>query len=209
MIDCVSPTAAVAAGTPAGLNPVIDSAATSAASSAAPRSMLVSTYSGTTSRSPAGNTTRCTTRRARPAPFSSVTVAPQACQRLTVGEEGTQAVLIHAQRGSDRHVHVEVLVRAQPTAEEHAGLAPRHVPVSQQPFPVRRGVDGIVRLVAAVGEARELPHDHCLVLRVPVTFGVEVPEFVDPGERNVRVCVVHDRRALEIAGGEDLHVEVE
>src|SRR5215813_14641795 len=204
MIDCVSPTAAVAAGTPAGLNPVIDSAAISAASSAEPRSMLVSTYSGTTSRSPAGNTTRCTTRSARPAPFSSVTVGPQTGQRLAAGEEGTQAVLIHGQRGSDRHVHVEVSVRAQPAAEDHAGLTARHLPVGQQAFPVRRGVDGIVRLVAAVGEARELPHDHCFVLGVPVTFGVEVPELVDPGERNVRVRVVHDRRALEIAGGEDL-----
>src|SRR5262249_61987883 len=121
MIDCVSPTAAVAAGTPAGLNPVIDSAATSAASSAEPRSMLVSTYSGTTSRSPAGNTTRCTTRSARPAPFSSVTVGPQTGQRLPAREGGTQAGPLQGQRGTGRPVQCEGTVRARARAQDRAG----------------------------------------------------------------------------------------
>src|SRR5436189_1118347 len=173
MTDCASPTAPTAAGTLPGLNPVRASVASSAASSAAPRSGLVSTYSGITSRSSAGNTTRCTTRRPLPAPAvslprESVTLLPEVAERLVAGEEGAEAVFVHGQRGSDRHVHVEVLVRAQAPAEEHAGLAPGHLPVGQQPLPVRRRADRVVRLVTAAGEARELPHDDRLVLRVPV-----------------------------------------
>src|SRR5579863_8406285 len=164
-----------------------DSASNSAASSAAPRSGLVSTYSGTTSRSAPGNTTRCTTRRlrpavtgtgaptapslatdGRPAAASSVIAAPEAAERLVAGEERPHPVVVHAQRGPDGHVHVEVLVGAQAPAEDHAGLTGRHVPVSQQPFPVLRGVDRVVGLIATVGEARELSHDHCLVLGIPV-----------------------------------------
>src|SRR6266550_707542 len=158
MIDCASPAAPAAAGTLAGLNPVRASVASSAASSAAPRSGLVSTYSGTTSRSSPGNTTRCTTRRPLPAPAvslarKSVTSLPQAAERLAAGEERAEAVFVHGQRGSDRHMHVEVLVRAQAPAKEHPGLAAGQLPVGQQPFPVRRRVDRVVRLVAAAGEA--------------------------------------------------------
>jgi hypothetical protein len=38
---------------------------------------------------------------------------------------------------------------------------------------------------------------------------VEVPELVDAGPRHVLVGVVHDGRALEVAGLEDLLVEVQ
>src|SRR5215471_18286536 len=200
----------------------------SACSSAAPRSGLVSTYSGTTSRSAPGNTTRCTTRRLRPAAgasgaptepslatvgapavTSSVIAAPETAERLVAAEERSHPVVVHAQRGADGHVHVEVLVGAQAPAEDHAGLAGRHFPVSQQPFPVLRGVDRVVRLIAAVGKTRELSHDHCLVLRVPVTLGVEVAELVNAGERDVGVRVVHHGRSLEVAGREHLQVEIE
>src|SRR6185312_1023583 len=204
MTDWVSPVAtpmAVGAGG-AGSRLPSDSASSSAASSAAPRSGLVSTYSGTTSRSAPGNTTRCTTRMLRPAGAgagapaapslstggtpavaSLVIAAPEAAQRLVAGEERQHPVVVHAQRGPDGHVHVEVLVGAQAPAEDHAGLAGRHFPVSQQPFPVLRGVDRVVRLMAVVGEERALSHDHCLILRVPVPLGVEVAERVDAGER--------------------------
>src|SRR5215470_12864415 len=104
------------------------SATCSACSSAAPRSGLVSTYSGTTSRSAPGNTTRCTTRRLRPAPSPrtlppsgspapapprSVTSVTQLSERRTAGEEWLQPVVVHAQRRTDRHVHIEVLIRAE------------------------------------------------------------------------------------------------
>src|SRR5262249_43395225 len=215
------------------------SATCSACSSAAPRSGLVSTYSGTTSRSAPGNTTPCTTRRLRPAArasgappppplatvrpptgpswppcagpavTSSVIAAPETAERLVAAEERSHPVVVHAQRGADGHVHVEVLVGAQAPAEDHAGLAGRHFPVSQQPFPVLRGVDRVVRLIAAVGKTRELSHDHCLVLRVPVTLGVEGAALVDAGERDGGVRVVHHGRSLEVAGREHLQVEIE
>src|SRR5690348_16391431 len=200
----------------------------SACSSAAPRSGLVSTYSGTTSRSGPGNTSRGTTCWLRPAGgaagaptepslatlgvpavTSSVIAAPELAERLVTAEEWPHPVVVHAQRGADCHVHVEVLVSAQAPAEDHARFAGRHFPVSQQAFSVLRGVDRVVRLIAAVGEARELSHDHCLVLRIPVAFWVEVAEFVDAGERDVGVRVVHHRRPLEVPGREHLQVEVE
>src|SRR5215813_2563058 len=128
------------------------SATCSACSSTAPRSGLVSTYSGTTSRSAPGNTTRCTTRRlareagATGAPTepslatlgvaavtSSVIAAPEPAVRLMAAEERPYPVVVHAQRGAYGHVHVEVLVSAQAAAEDHARLAGRHFPVSQQP----------------------------------------------------------------------------
>src|SRR5215475_7812360 len=213
MTDCASPTAPTPASMVAGLNPVRSWVVSSAASSAAPRSGLVSTYSGITSRSSAGNTTRCSTRRPRPVPAmslprGSVTLLPEVAERLVAGEERAEAVFVHGQRGPDRHVHVEVFVGAQAPAEEHAGLAGGHLPVGQQPLPVRRRVDRVVRLVTASGRTRELPHDHRLVRRVPVTLRVEVPELVDTGERNVGVRVVHDGRSLEVASGQDLQLEV-
>src|SRR6516164_8471335 len=107
----------------------------SACSSAAPRSGLVSTYSGTTSRSGPGNTTRCTTRWLRPAAgaggapvepslatagtpavTSSVIAAPKLAERRMAGEERPHPVVVHAQRRADCHVHVEVLVGAQAPA---------------------------------------------------------------------------------------------
>src|SRR5215470_7708238 len=143
------------------------SATCSACSSAAPRSGLVSTYSGTTSRSAPGNTTRCTTRRVRPATgasgapaqpslategapavMSSVIAVPELAERLVTTEERPHAVVVHAQCGADGHVHVEVLVGAQAPTEDHTRLASRHLPVSQQPFPVLRGVDRVVRFIA-------------------------------------------------------------
>src|ERR1039457_4075281 len=131
MIDWASPTAALATGTlpaPGALRPVSCSVAISAASSAAPRSMCVSTYSGTTSRSAPGNTTRCSTRSTGPpAPCpaavpvtvpvtgpvtgpvtDSVIGQPRHLERLAAGEERAQPVVVHAQRRPDGHVHVEV-----------------------------------------------------------------------------------------------------
>src|SRR5215469_9188244 len=64
-LDCASPTAgALVIGMLAAcfLRPVSASACISVPSSPAPRSMFVSTYSGTTSKSSPGKTTRCSTR---------------------------------------------------------------------------------------------------------------------------------------------------
>src|SRR5215471_14917579 len=207
MTDCASPTAPTPVSTLDGLNPVNSWVFSSAASSAAPRSGLVSTYSGMTSRSSPGNTTRCTTRRLLA--WLSVTSLPQVAEWLMASEEWAQPVLVHAECRPDRHVHVKVLVRAEAPAEQHAGFMVGHLPVGQQPVPVRRRVDRVVGLVAAARETLELPHDHCLVLRVPVTLGMEVPELMDAGERDIGVRVVHDGRALEVPLGEDLELEVE
>src|ERR1700728_4298705 len=213
MLDCASPTDALAVEVPpATLRPVSSSAAISAASSEAPRSILVSTYSGTTSRSSPGNTTRCRTRSDRtgtPASVALLMIALPLNCRHAICEQRADVVVVHAERGPDRHVHIEVLVGAQAPAEEHARLPLRHLPVIQQPRAVRPRVDRVVRLVAAAGQARVLTHDHCLVLRVPIALRVEMPELVDTGERHILVGVVHDRRPLEVARGEHLHVEIE
>src|SRR5579875_1412274 len=217
MLVWVSPTAALPAGATTGTfgSSPSDSARSSAASSPAPRSWLVSTYSGTTSRSSPGKTTRCRTRRPPPAGISSATAGlrrpggAEPAERDLPGEERAQPVAVHAQRGGDGHVHVQVLVRAQPAAEQHAGLAAGHLPVLPQLGPVFGPVDGVVRFVAAAGEPGELAHDHCLVLWVPGTFGMEVPELVNTGERDVLVRVVHDGRALEVPGRQHVQFEVQ
>src|SRR5262249_47071127 len=143
-LDCASPTAAaLATGMLAAcfLRPVSASACISALSSAAPRSMFVSTYSGTTSKSSPGKTTRCSTCgmcRLWSASVALFMSAVSVCKRGLGVERSmvlvirSQAVLVHSQRGADRHVHVEVFVRAEPPAEEHALLAVGHLAVGPQ-----------------------------------------------------------------------------
>src|SRR5215470_6863130 len=169
MTDWVSPVAtpiAVGAGGTGSRLPS-DSASSSAASSAAPRSGLVSTYSGTTSRSAPGNTSRCKTRRLRPVPGSrappraasspstplpgrpapagtgSVTSSAQLGEGLIAGEEWPQVVVVHTQCRTNRHVHVEVLICAEAPTEKHAGLSARHFPIGQQAGPVLRRIDRV------------------------------------------------------------------
>src|SRR5215469_6465696 len=210
-LDCASPTAgALVIGMLAAcfLRPVSASACISVPSSPAPRSMFVSTYSGTTSKSSPGKTTRCSTRgtsmlwSASVALFmSAVSVCKRGLgvversmvcgdgrgersmdcgdgrgersmvcgdgrgersmdcgdgrgersmvcgdgrgersmvcgdgrgERSMVFEERSQAVLERGQRRAYGHVHVEVFIRAEPPAEEHALLAVGHLAVGQQ-----------------------------------------------------------------------------
>src|SRR5215469_6476569 len=197
-LDCASPTAgALVIGMLAAcfLRPVSASACISVPSSPAPRSMFVSTYSGTTSKSSPGKTTRCSTRgtsmlwSASVALFmSAVSVCKRGLgvversmvcgdgrgersmvcgdgrgERSMVFEERSQAVLERGQRRAYGHVHVEVFIRAEPPAEEHALLAVGHLAVGQQARPILGRVDRVVRLVAVLGEPRVFPHDHGLV----------------------------------------------
>ena len=123
----------------------------------------------------------------------------------------SEDVVVHAQRAGDRHVHVEVLVGAQPAAEQHLGcggfgLGPG--PVGGQQRAIGFGVDRVVRLVVVSGEPRVLPHDHRLVGRV-VPLRVEMPELVDSGVGHVEVVVVHHRGALEVAGGQHFDFEIQ
>ena len=91
MLDCASPTDALAVEVPpVTLRPVSSSAAISAASSEAPRSIFVSTYSGTTSRSSPGNTTRCRTRSDRPASVALLMVRLPIGQPAAIGEQRTE-----------------------------------------------------------------------------------------------------------------------
>src|ERR1035438_776802 len=85
---------------------------------------------------------------------------------------------------------------------------PAQVAVLQQTLPVLRGVDRVVRLIRAHGEPRELPHDYGLAGCV-FALRVEVTELVNARVGDVRVGVVHDRRALEVAGRHDLSLKVE
>src|SRR5215469_9607059 len=140
-LDCASPTAAaVVTGMLAAcfLRPVSASACISVLSSPEPRSMFVSTYSGTTSKSSPGKTTRCSTRGTRRLWSASVALfifAVSVCkrglgfersmvlgdgrrERSMVFEIRCQAVLEHGQRRPYGHVHVEVFIRAEPPAEE-------------------------------------------------------------------------------------------
>src|SRR5215469_8753884 len=181
-LDCASPTAgALVIGMLAAcfLRPVSASACISVPSSPAPRSMFVSTYSGTTSKSSPGKTTRCSTRgtsmlwSASVALFmSAVSVCKRGLgvversmvcgdgrgersmvcgdgrgersmvcgdgrgERSMVFEERSQAVLERGQRRAYGHVHVEVSIRAEPPAEEHALLAVGHLAVGQQARPI-------------------------------------------------------------------------
>ena len=123
---------------------------------------------------------------------------------------GLQLVLVHRQRRADGHVHVEVLVGAEPAAEEHHRLLAGQVAVLQQLLAVLGGVDRVVGLVALLGEARVLVHDHGLAGQVGLhPLGVEVLELDDPGEGDFLVVVVHDAGALEVVDVLDRGLEVD
>src|SRR4051794_34087024 len=65
-----------------------------------------STYSGRTSTSlSAGSTRRCRTR---------LLIDPSRGQLGALGEVGAELVVEHGQSRADRHVHIEVLVGAEP-----------------------------------------------------------------------------------------------
>ena len=57
---------------------------------------------------------------------------------------------------------------AQAAAEKHTRFARGQLTVGQQPGPVFCRIDRVIRLITAIGKAREFTHDHCSVLRVPV-----------------------------------------
>ena len=108
-------------------------------------------------------------------------------------------------------MHVQILIGAQPPAEQHLGLGRLGLgpgPVGRQQGAIGLGVDRIVGLVVVGGEARVLAHDHGLVRGV-VALGVEMPELVDPGVGHIGVVVVHDRCALEITRRQHLELEVQ
>ena len=127
--------------------------------------------------------------------------------------ERCQLVVEHGQRRGDGHVHVEVLVRAQAAAEEDVivlGLGRRALAVGLEHGAVLRGVDRVIRLVAGLGEAGVLLHDDRLIGWVLIrALRVEVTELVDAGVIHVRIVVVHDRGALEVAGRQNLEVKIE
>ena len=133
---------------------------------------------------------------------------PPLLQVRAVGEVRPELVLVHRQRRADGHVHVEVLVGAEAATEQHHRLLAGQVAVLQQLLAVLGGVDRVVGLVALLGEAGVLVHDHGLAGQVGA-LGVEVLELVDPGVGHFLVVVVHHRRALEVVDVQDLGLEVD
>ncbi|MBG9887140.1 hypothetical protein ABE10_11475, partial [Bacillus toyonensis] len=107
-------------------------------------------------------------------------------------------------------MHVEVLIGPQTSAEVHVGLALGELSVGEETLAVGGGVDRVVGLVAAFGEAGELTHDDGLVRRVAIgPLGMEVLELMDARVRHVGIRVVHDRGALEVSDVEDLLLQVD
>src|ERR1700758_304751 len=77
-------------------------------------------------------------------------------QRCTVTQVRRQNVVVHVQCTGDGHVHVEILVGAEPPAEKHlrrGGFIFGPGPVGSQDVAVGLGVDRVVRLVVMVGES--------------------------------------------------------
>src|SRR5215217_6741057 len=66
-------------------------------------------------------------RRTRPTRASE----PMIGECLAVGEVRRELVVVHAERRADRHVHVEVLVGPEATAEQHVGLTLRELAIGQ------------------------------------------------------------------------------
>ena len=84
----------------------------------------------------------------------------RAAKCLARGEVRGDPVVEHRQRRADRHVHVEVLVGAQAAAEQHVRvrrLLAGQLAVALQLRPVVRGVDRVVRLVAATPRTASTP----------------------------------------------------
>ena len=104
-------------------------------------------------------------------------------------------------------MHVEVLVRSEPPAEQDFVLLFCQFAVCEQALPVGGCVDGVIGFVVAFGKARELTHHHRRVALV-AAFGVEVTELMDARVGDFLIRVVHDGCALEIADGEDFLLEI-
>src|SRR5699024_3242376 len=70
---------------------------------------------------------------------------------LAFGEEGFNLVIKHRQRGTDSHVHIQVLIRTQTSAEQYVVLArfrSRELAVLLQHLAVFWSVNGVIRLIA-------------------------------------------------------------
>src|SRR5699024_7703408 len=82
------------------------------------------------------------------------TVLPSAAlllEWLAFGEEGFNLVIKHRQRGTDSHVHIQVLIRTQTSAEQNVVLArfrSRELAVLLQHLAVFWSVNGVIRLIA-------------------------------------------------------------
>src|SRR5680860_1484920 len=149
--------------------------------------------------------------RRRPSPTRAlgvIAVEVIAVKSCVSAEERFELVVEHVERGSDRHMHVEVLVGSEPPSEQDPVLTFCQFAVRKQALPVGGSVDGVVGLVMTLGEARELTHDNRLIASI-IALGVEVTELVDACVRDFFVRVVHDGCALEISDGEDFLLEIE
>jgi hypothetical protein len=62
-------------------------------------------------------------------------------------------VLIGLERGADRLVHVEVFVGPAPTAEDDVRMRRHHRPIGLHHLFIGLGIDRIIGLVVATGEA--------------------------------------------------------
>src|SRR5699024_11311419 len=76
---------------------------------------------------------------------------PLLLDRLACGEEGFMLVIKHRHRGTDSHVHIQVLIRTQTSAEQNVVLArfrSRQLAVLLQHLAVFWSVNGVIRLIA-------------------------------------------------------------
>src|SRR4051794_41945756 len=82
-----------------------------------------------------------------------------AADRHAARDVWLEHVVDHRQRGGDGHVHVEVLVGAEPTTEDDVGLGVGKGAVTVESLPVSGGVDRGVGVVRRGRRAGGLPCD--------------------------------------------------
>ena len=78
---------------------------------------------------------------------------PAPCAVLLTGADLFKMVFPEGERGTDRHVHIEILVGAESSSEMNAGLALLVSAVLQQPLSILVSVDGVERFIILIGES--------------------------------------------------------
>src|SRR5579875_3854247 len=129
------------------------------------------------------------------------------CTHARSRPEGHNFFAEVAEGGGDGLMHVKVLIRTEPAAEEDVVLASGQPIVGREQLAVTGGIHWIVRLIAAAGKTRIFTADEGPA-RWIMSFGMQMFKLVDTCIRHVLISVVNDGCTLVVLGRQRLALKV-